>query len=164
MPAFTDLDWQRLDVWAIVGFSGLAVIHEQQLLPCHAWLESKHYLTKTLDCRPGLEKAIPELGRMLDWEAHFGYVLAADNRNLDALEDGFDFEVNWSEGFVFEVIGADLAWQEDPRWLLGLLSIAQAQSRKHLALGHRFFTLLVLPEGSPLIGTAIEESRVPAMF
>jgi hypothetical protein len=36
--------------------------------------------------------------------------------------------------------------------MLGMLSIAQEQSRWQSALGRRFFTLLVLPEGSPLKG------------
>lgn len=164
MSAFTELDWRRLDVQAIVGASGLAVIHEQQRSPCLAWLGSNRYRVKTLDCRPGLSEAIPKLGLMLNWEEQFGYGLDADNRNLDTLDDGFEFEIPVGEGCVFEVIGADLAWQEDARWLCGLLSIAQAHSRKHLALGRRFFTLLVLPENSGLIGTVIEDTRVPAMF
>jgi hypothetical protein len=63
-----------------------------------------------------------------------------------------------------EVVRADLAWLEDPRWLLGVLSIAQEHSRRQLALGRRFFTLLVLPEHSPLAGVAIEQTEVPCPF
>ena|SRR5215510_9286816 len=113
---------------------------------------------------PRLRKAIPELGRMLRWEEQFGYSLEADSRNLDALRDGFEFEIPTGGGRVLEILGADLAWQEDSRWMLGMLSIAQEQSRRQLALGRRFFTLLILPEGSPLIGVEIEKTTVPFPF
>jgi hypothetical protein len=57
-----------------------------------------------------------------------------------------------------------VAWQEDARWLLGLLAIAQEATRRQLALGKRFFTLLVLSENSPLIGQTIDTTTVPVMF
>ena len=160
MAAFNELDWRRLDVGAIVEQSGLAVIDVERRTSCREWLERNGYKVETLDCRGGLDIAIPALGRMLDWEGQFGYVLGPDSRNLDALNDGFEFDASGG-GCVLEILGADVAWQEDPRWLLGLLSIAQAHSRRHLALGQRFFTLLVLPKGSPLIGVVIEEVKVP---
>lgn len=65
---------------------------------------------------------------------------------------------------MFEIIRTDIAWQEDPRWLLGLLAIAQEASRRELALGKRLFTLLVVPESSPLIGQPIHTSAVPVPF
>jgi hypothetical protein len=65
---------------------------------------------------------------------------------------------------VFEFLGADTAWREDSRWLLGLLSIAAEHSREHLALGDRFFSLVIVPDDSPLIGVVVEEIRVPAPF
>lgn len=37
-------------------------------------------------------------------------------------------------------------------------------SRRELALGKRFFPLLVVPEGSPLIGQPIHTSAVPVPF
>jgi hypothetical protein len=101
---------------------------------------------------------------MLDWQGQFGYSLGSESRNLDALNDGFEFTVLENTGCVLEVTGADLAWQEDARWLLGLVSIAQNHSRKHLALGERFFLMLVLHEQSPLVGAVIEEVRVPTAW
>jgi len=164
LAAFDELDWQRIDVWAIAGCAGLASVFEQARPFYRDWLERNGYAIDSLDCRPGLCKAIPELGRMLRWEEQFGYSLKADSRNLDALRDGFEFEIPASGGRVLEILGADLAWQEDSRWMLGMLSIAQEQSRWQLALGRRFFTLLVLPEGSPLIGVEIEKTIVPFPF
>jgi len=164
LAAFDELDWQRIDVWAIAECAGLASVFEQGRPFYRDWLERNGYTIDSLDCRPGLCKAIPELGRMLRWEEQFGYSLESDSRNLDALRDGFEFEIPAGGGRVLEILGADLAWQEDSRWLRGMLSIAQEQSRWQLALGRRFFTLLVLPEGSPLIGAEIEKTVVPFPF
>ena len=164
MAAFDELDWQRIDVWAIAECAGLATVFEQARPFYRDWLERNGYAIDPLDCCPGLCKAIPELGRMLRWEEQFGYSLEADSRNLDALRDGFEFEIPAGSGRVLEILGADLAWQEDSRWMLGMLSTAQEQSRWQLALGRRFFTLLVLPEGSHLIGVEIEKTVVPFPF
>src|SRR5262245_61135696 len=164
MAAFDELDWQRIDVWAIAEDDGLATIFEQSRPFYSDWLERNGYEIDSLDFRPGLGKAIPELGRMLRWEDQFGYSLEADSRNLDALRDGFEFEIPEGGGRVLEILGADLAWQEDSRWTLGMRSIAQEQTRWQLALGRRFFTLLVLPEGSPLIGVEIDKTTVPFPF
>jgi hypothetical protein len=101
------------------------------------------------------------LGRILCWEQQFGYTLGAENRNLDALRDGFDFTIPEGGGQVLEILGAEMAWREDRRWLCGLLAIAQEQSRQQLALGRRFFVLLVLPERSPLVGEVIEQMTIP---
>jgi hypothetical protein len=164
LSAFTDLDWSRIDVTAIVAEGGLATIDERRHLPCREWLRRHGYTIDTFDCRPGLTVAVSELGRLLCWEQQFGYVLEPESRSLDALRDGFAFEIPAGGGRVFEIMRPDIAWQEDSRWLCGLLSIVQEQCRQHLALGQRFFALLVVPEGSPFIGTAIEESKVPAAY
>jgi len=164
LAAFDELDWRRIDVWAIAGSAGLATILEQARPFYRNWLECNGYAIDSLDCRQGLRKAVPELGRILRWEEQFGYSLGADSRNLDALRDGFEFEIPVGGGHVLEILGADLAWQEDSRWTLGMLSIAQEQSLRQLSLGRRFFTLLVLPERSPLIGAEIEKIIVPLPF
>jgi hypothetical protein len=164
LAAFSELDWRRIDVWAIVGFGGLAVLNEGHRLPCHTWLERNSYDIDTLDCRQGISEAVSQLGHMLKWKTQFGYALAPHSRNLDALRDGFDFDVSENRGRVFEILGAELAWQEDTRWLIGLLSIAQERSRWHLALGKRFFALLVLPEHSQLIGKIIDVTTIPSPF
>jgi len=161
MAAFTELDWRRFDVLAIVESGGLATIDESRHAARREWLSDEGYKLDVFDCRPGLESAIPALGRMLRWEEQFGYVLDSQNANLKAVRDGFLFDVLDGGGRVFEIIRADLAWREDPAWLLGFLSIVRAESRRQLALGRRFFGMLVVSDGSPLIGSVIEEASVP---
>src|SRR5262245_20790595 len=142
----------------------MASIYEQARPFYRDWLEHNGYTTDSLACRPGMGKTTTELGRMRRCEERFGFSLGPDSRNLDALRDGFEFEIPAEGGCVLEILGADLAWQEDSHWTLGMLSIAQEQSLRQLALGRRFFTLLVLPEGSPLIGVEIETTIVPFPF
>lgn len=162
--AFADLDWRRIDLTAIVAFGGLATIDERRHQECRDWLLHQGYEIDTFDCRPGLAVAIPQLGRLLAWEQQFGYALGPDSRNLDALRDGFDFAMAEGGRRVFEILRPDVAWRDDPRWLCGLLSIAIEHCRQQLALGRRFFALLVVPEASPLIGTVVEEVRVPGAY
>lgn len=164
MAAFTALDWDRFDVFAIVESKGIATIDECRRNRCIDWLKRNSYEIESLDCQHGLSRTIPELGRMLNWKDQFGYTLEADHRNLDALRDGFEFDVPVNGGKVFEIYRADVAWQEDARWLSGLLMIAEEASRRELALGRRFFTLLVLPEHSPLVGQVVETTTVPVPF
>jgi hypothetical protein len=163
MAAFADLDWTRLDVWAIVSANGLATMEETRHSACRQWLDREAYEVDTLDCRAGLASAVPELGRMLRWEEQFGYSLGAEHRNLDALRDGFEFPPS-PQGRVFEVLGAEIAWREDPQWLLGLAAIVQEHSLRQLALGHRFFGLFVIPEGSPLVGATVNENRISGPY
>jgi hypothetical protein len=164
LAAFVELDWSRIDVQGIVAFGGLATIDEQRHQACREWLARHGYRIDTFDCRPGLSVALSELGRLLSWEERFGYALESDSRNLDALRDGFEFDIPDAGGRVFEIVGGDLAWQEDRKWMCGLLAIAQEQSRRQLALGRRFFALLVVPEHSPLIGASIGQIEVPVPF
>lgn len=164
MAVFSDVDWSQFDFWAIVAGRGLAAIDERRRPRCHEWLRRHGYEIDSLDCSRGLAHLVTELGRLFRWEEQFGYSLAPDNGNLAALHDGFWFEVSESGGRVFELHRADLAWEEDSRWLLGLLGIAREHSHRQLALGRRFFTLLVLPQGSPLVGEVIEDARVPGPY
>ena len=101
---------------------------------------------------------------MFRWEEQFGYQLVHGSRNLDALRDGFEVDVPAGDGVVLELFQPDLIWREDSRWLLGLLAIASEHSRYHLACGRRFFTLLVLPDHSPMIGQKIDEIAVPCAY
>lgn len=161
MAAFAELDWRRVDVTAIVTYSGLATIDERRHPAYRDWLIREGYEISSLDCRPGLAVAVPELGRMLGWELQFGYALGSESRNLDALRDGFEFSIGEGKGRVLELIRPDLAWSEDPVWLRGLLAIIQEHCRQQLAIGGRFFSLLVVPEQSAFIGTLLEPERVP---
>lgn len=149
MSAFAELDWRRIDVSAIVTSSGLATIEEERHAPCRDWLIREGYQIDTFDCRRGLEVAIPALGRLLQWEAQFGYSLGPTDRNLDALRDGFHFDPPAGGARLLEMLRPDVIWKEDPRWLCGLLAIIQEHTRYQLALGNRFFALLVVPAGSP---------------
>jgi hypothetical protein len=166
LSAFQSLDWNRIDVWAIVGCAGLATIDEHRHRSCQSWLQRHGYSIDSLDCSDRLATTITDLGKLLRWEEQFGYSLRSDSRNLDALRDGFGYiePAEPDGGRVLELIRPDLAWQEDSHWLLGLLSIAQEHSRWELALGRRFFTLLIIPDASPLIGQVIDESQVSVPF
>jgi hypothetical protein len=94
-----------------------------------------------------------------DWLLREGY-------EIDTFDCGPGLAVAIPEGGgrVFEVIRPDLAWEEDRRWLCGLLAIAQEHCRQQLAIGRRFFALLVVPEQSPLIGAVVGEVRVPGVY
>jgi hypothetical protein len=104
------------------------------------------------------------LGKRLRWEEQFGYALVPEPRNLDALRDGFISDEWGSEPFVLEVYEAERAWREDSRWFLGVLSIAMEHSLVQLALGHRFFVVLILERASRLIGREIERIWVPNIY
>lgn len=166
MSAFIEgqIDWARIDVQAIVGDQGIATIDESRRSPCLQWLRRNDYRIDQFDCTVGLESFVERLGMVFRWEQQFGYPLTSDKRNLDALRDGFAVDVPASGGVVIELFRPDLVWREDSGWLLGLLAIASDHSRYHLACGRRFFTLLVVPEKSPLLGQTIEQLRVPVAF
>jgi hypothetical protein len=166
MVAFSPEEFghHRFDAWAIVSGAGTATIDPSRRTACLAWLHRHGYTVDTIDCTRGIHHVILDLGHLLGWESQFGYTLEAKHRNLDALRDGFEFDVPNQGGRVFELIHPDIVWQEDATWLLGLLAIAQEHTRVHLALGRRFFTLLVLPQASPLIGTIIDQTRIPHAF
>jgi hypothetical protein len=81
---------------------------------------------------------------------------------------------------VLELLDPEVTWSADARWFEGLLAVASEHARHHLALGRRFFTMLVVddeferasirvkrtsrPAGlgpPPLIGKAIDGVTVP---
>ncbi len=166
MAAFTDdqIDWSRIDVQAIVGHHGLAVIDIPRRTGCQEWLRQHGYRLDQLDCTVGIDSLVERVGQMFRWEEQFGYRLSSDSRNLDALRDGFDVDVPASCGVVLELLQPDLILREDSRWMLGLLAIASEHSRYHLACGRRFFTLLVLPDHSPMIGQKFDDIVVPCAY
>lgn len=164
MAPFTEIDLERIDYYGIVACRGIAPIDERRRLPCLDWLRRNGYEIESMDCSQGLAHAIPELGRMLRWEERFGYRLEPGNRNLDALSDGFNFPLAEYGAKVFELVRPDAAWREDSEWLLGLLTIAMEASLRELALGRSFFSLLVVPDKSPLIGQTISKMTIPCVF
>lgn len=164
MAAFTQLIWEHIDVWAIAGMGGLATIEEERREACRSWLSRNGYSLDTLDCTQPLNQVAAALHTLLRWEEQFGYTPEVGRRSLDALRDGFAFDIPEDGGHVLELLRGDLVWQEDPVWVRGVLSIAQEYSRWQLALGRRFFVLLVVAAQSPMIGDPIEEARVPGPF
>lgn len=161
MAAFQDLDWTRLDVDALVNGRGIGVIHPEHADECRAWLQREGYAVEQWSFAGGIGPAVAHIGRRLRWEEQFGYVLGAESRNLDALRDGFLSDAWGSDALVLEIHAAEKVWREDPRWLLGVLAIAQEQSLWELALGRRFFVILLLDRASPLIGQQVDALRVP---
>ena len=164
MAAFDQLDWTRFDVWAAVAMEGVAVVEIARRDACHAWLGEHGYTVTSVDFAQGVGPAVMALGEKFRWEEQFGYRLTAERRNLDALRDGFEFDLKPGQGHVLELLNSDVAHKEDPRWLAGLLAIAHEYSRWQLALGARFFATLFLDPGSPLIGAPYETLSVPVPF
>lgn len=164
MEAFDQLDWTRFDVWAVVAGEGVAVVETTHRNACHAWLRERDYALTSLDFAQGIDPAVVALGEQFRWEEQFGYRLTHEKRNLDALHDGFEFGLKHGQGHVLELLNAEVAHREDPRWFGGLLSIVHEHSRWHLALGARFFAMLVLDRGSPLIGVAYQTLSIPGPF
>jgi hypothetical protein len=164
MAPFTDLDWTRFDVWAIVASEGVAVVEAAQRQACLAWLREHDYVVSSIDFGRGVGPAVVALGDKFQWEDQFGYRLQPENRNIDALRNGFDFGLKPGEGHVLELLNVEAAHREDARWLSGLLAIVHEHSLRQLALGSRFFASLVLDRGSPLIGAAYGALSVPVPF
>lgn len=159
-PAFSELDWRRFDVWAIVQCEGVIAIDNDPRRQAVEWLKGQNYGISTVDFSQGIGEAVIQLGKLLNWEGNFGYALGSGSRNLDALNDGFDFDLKPGQGHVLELKRAHLGYEEDPRWTLGLLSIAREYSRQQLALGARFPTLVSVNSNSSIIGATIDTIRV----
>ena len=162
--AFAELDWTRFDVWATVAMEGVAVVECTHREACLAWLRQHQYVISSIDFALGVSPAVGAMGKMFRWEEQFGYQLKPESRNLDALRDGFGFDLKPGNRHVLELLNAQVAHREDPRWLSGLLAIAHEHSLQQLALGARFFATLFLERDSPLIGEPYESLSVPAPF
>ena len=102
--------------------------------------------------------------QMLRWEEQFGYTPDQGERSLARLRDGFRFNIAAGGGHVLELLRVDIAWKKEPEWVRGLLGIAQEYSHWQLALGLRFFALLVMPERSEIIGAKIGDTKIPGVF
>jgi hypothetical protein len=164
MAAFAELDWTRFDVWAAVAMEGVAVVQPAHREACLTWLRQHDYGVTSIDFVLGVSPAVVALGEMFRWEEQFGYSLKPESRNLNALRDGFEFDLKPGQGHVLEMLNAEVAYREDPHWLSGLLAIAHEHSRWQLALGARFFVTLFLDRNCPLIGMRYETLSVPVPF
>ena len=165
MAAFDELDFTAFDFDAIVVNGGITVVDTEHRESCLASLRRQGYVIETIAFREGISPAYLAMNHLFRWEENFGYELRwHDGSSLDALRDGFEFEIQPGEGKVLELRGADEAYREDSYFLLCFLAIAHEHSLEQLALGARFFMVLFLDRGSPLIGQPFESVGVPDAY
>jgi hypothetical protein len=157
----SELDWRRPDVTAIVQQRGLASIRPVDHSNHRSWLEAHGYRIIVVECVGGVAAVLDQFNALFCWEQQFGYRLSAGHGNLNAIRDGFEFEVSTEVGVVLELNGVDDLYREDPAWTSGLLSIASEHSMYHVAFGRRFFCLLVLEPESRFVGVPIDQVVVP---
>lgn len=169
MAAFTseEFNYVRIDCRAL-AYGGVVTVEQTNRDACIGWLRRRGYRIETMDLGVGFDAVAAEVGRRFRWEETFGYAIKDGGPSLNALNDGFHFDVPDEGGVVFELLHPDSLYAEQPEWLLGLLDIASEHSAYHMAHGRRFFALLVLPEQplgearrSPLIGQVFAHKRVP---
>ena len=163
-PAFSELNWGQFDVDAIVVKAGITVVASSDRQGAHAWLAAHNYPVRSIDCAGGIAALATAIGQLFQWELQFGYAFGASRFNLDALHDGFGYSFSEEPAWVLELLNADVCHQEDAEWFYGFLSIAQNYSREQLALGRRFFLILLLDSNSRLINQEFETSRVPSPY
>jgi hypothetical protein len=77
-------------------------------------------------------------------------------RGLNSLRDGFDFGLSAGQGHALELQNVDVAYEQEPGWVLGILSIASEYSRNQMLLGSTFVVMVVLQENSKLIGVPFD--------
>lgn len=158
------LEWARPDVDAIVQRHGLTSTTAAKHDELRGWLEQHGYEFIRVDCANGFAALLDHFNALFSWEVQFGYPLSDGRANLDALRDGFDIQFPTGVGVVLELASLDAVYLTHPQWTLGMLSVASEHSRYHLAMGRRFFTLLVLDKESPLIGAAVDQIIVPSTY
>ncbi|MDN3576431.1 hypothetical protein QWZ03_06600 [Chitinimonas viridis] len=162
MATFTQLDWTRPDVHAIVNSHGLLVIDATSAPDHRSWLSNHRYETLDLDFKQGISPVVEHLGHVLHWQNQFGYALQPDSRNLDALWDGFEFEVPVEGGLVCWLADFETAWVEDKRWAQGFMVIITDYCLQQLALGRRFYAILTVSGAeSPILGQRVADIAVP---
>jgi hypothetical protein len=141
--AFVELDWRRLDVWAIVAARGVCLLDEAQTVEALAWLQGESYEVLTLDFAQGLSPVVKQLGELFRWEEQFGYALSPQSRNLDTLADGFEVPFTETGRSAMVLLHFERARVEEAQWAAGFLELVSENSLRELALGRRFFALRV---------------------
>jgi hypothetical protein len=153
-----EVDWSRID-YATIADDGLACVDLQQVDDCRSWLHRRGYRIVTVDCASGLTALYKQLSDVLDWQGQFGYEF--QGRSLDALRDGFEFDIADDGGVVLVLLRPDAVWDGERGFVAGLLAIASEHTRRQMAEGKRFFTILVVEGGSRMLGATIEPCRCP---
>ena len=74
MAAWEKLEWEHIDIMAIVGDGGLGTIEEERHAACRAWLSHNGYNLDTIDCTQPVNEIVADLQRLFRWEERFGYV------------------------------------------------------------------------------------------
>jgi len=165
MAVFEELDWRRLDTFALVVGRGVCSIESECATAAASWLDRNAYAVERLDFSAGIGPVVESLGRRLNWENEFGYRLEANSRNLAALHDGFHFDVPAAGGLVLEIISLETALGEDIAWTRGFLAIISEHSLRALAQGRRLFALVHVQDPESLvIGQRFDELQVPYPF
>ena len=156
-----EVSWTRIDYATIAG-DGLACVELRRHDECRAWLERRHYRIVTIDCALGLPALCKQLSDIFDWPAQFGYEFAG--HSLDALRDGFTFAIPDEGGVVLMLLRPDALWTAERSFMDGLFAIAAEHTRRQMAEGKRFFTILLLERDSQLPGATIEPRQIPALW
>jgi hypothetical protein len=160
----TEVEWLRFDVTSALTHSGLGVARSSERPQCSHWLSKKGYAKLAIDCSQGKREVQRQLGSHLKWEEQFGYRLEDGPGNLDAIRDGFNFDLGDLRGFALEILEPEATWKEDGPWFEGLLAVAVEHARYQLALGHRFLVVLYVAESSPLVGRVVEPITIPSAW
>ncbi len=162
MPAFKALNWGDLDVFALLVGDGIATLEPSFAEQSLAWLRSRSYQIKPIEFAQGIGPVVAALGKEFRWEDQFGYTLKATDRNIARMRDGFWFDLAADEGLAIELRNFQRAFDEDREWSEGFLRIISEHSRRHLALGHRVFAVVHVPnDESPVVGCSLGERLVP---
>src|SRR3569833_1075404 len=141
-------------------FRGVAAVSHDEYGELKAWLTETGYATVTIDFTDGLAHGIDQINHIFRWEEQFGYLLSIERRNLDAVSDGFRFDMS-GYGILLDILGAEAAWREDRRWFMGLLSIASDASHGYLSVGERLLTVVPVPEYLSLpVGKTLRKQRL----
>ena len=94
IASFDDPDFTRFYFVAVIGNLGIAIVDPQHRESCLASLRRQGYGIDSLDFRDGITSAAPQINELFRWEEQFGYAFSAEGGlNLDALRDGFEFEL-----------------------------------------------------------------------
>jgi hypothetical protein len=148
---------QNLDYVAITS-GGVARVTEEHADDCRRWLSERGYTLVQIDFSAGMQHVLDRINELFQWREQFGYTYSG--HSLDALRDGFWFDVPVDGGLVFELHRPDLLWKEHSYWIAGLLELVSEHSAHDLE--SRFFALLVMPQAADSIGNAVSIDEVLA--